>query len=443
MKIKSIRDVKKLTGKKVLLRADFNVPIESNKIKDDYKIVAGLPTIRFLLRHRCKVIIATHLGRPFQKTENRKQKTESYSVKPIAARLSRLLGRKVKFVEDCVGFKVGTAVSKMKNGQILMLENLRFYKGEESNNKKFAKELAMLVDLYVNDAFGVSHRNHASVSAIKKYLPSYAGVLLEQELMNLNKVLKPEKPLILIIGGAKIATKIKLIKKLGKLARRILIGGALANNFFKAHKLEVGKSVVDSQSIKFAKKWKSKNIILPIDVVVCRRKDGSGQARVKNVYMVNPVRKMPFVRVKPQTAANYSNSQFSQRTFSNGVNKNEIILDIGPETIRLYNNFIKKAKTIIWNGPMGMFEQEHFKHGTLAIARVIAACSGGSTFGVAGGGETVEALKMTKMLDYVDWVSTGGGAMLAYLGGERMPGLMKLEVSRRRSIALLRSAPSP
>ena len=399
MKIKSIRQYKKLTGKKVLLRVGFNVPIEKGKIKDDYKIVASLPTIRFLLRHKCKVIIVTHLGRPMGSKKYNKLRNQ-YSVKPIATRLSRMLGRKVKFVDDCVGFKVGTEVSKMENGQILMLGNLRFYKGEEANSKKFAKELAGLADIYVNDAFSASHRNHASVSAIKRFLPSYAGILLEHELVNINKVLRPQKPLILVIGGAKIATKIQLIKKLYKKTHRVLIGGALANNFFAAHKLEVGKSLVDKQSIKFAKKfsarggpafgWKKTKIILPIDVVVCSRKDGSGKVTVKNVY---------------------------------AVNKNEIILDIGPETIRLYNSFIKKANTIIWNGPMGMFEQDHFKHGTLAIARVIAARSGGSTFGAVGGGETVEALKMTKMLDYVDWVSTGGGAMLAYLGGERMPGL--------------------
>ena len=228
MKIKSIRQAKKLTGKRVLVRTGFNVPVRKSEIGsrksdilDDFKIVAGLPTIRFLLRHKCKVIIATHLGRPHKNTKiqkprsqtslvrGRHKNTKIYSVKPIAARLSKLLGRKVKFVDDCVGFEVGTAVSKMKNGEILMLENLRFHKGEEGNNKKFAKELARLADIYVNDAFAVSHRNHASVSAIKKYLPSYAGILLENEIINLNKVLRPEKPLILVIGGAKIATKIK------------------------------------------------------------------------------------------------------------------------------------------------------------------------------------------------------------------------------------------
>jgi len=384
MRIKSIRQAKNLTGKKVLLRVDFNVPIKGGKIKDDYRIVAGLPTIRFLLRYKCKVIIITHLGCPDGRVN------KEYSTKPIAKHLGKLLGKKVKYVDDCIGFKVGTEVSKINNGEVLLLENLRFYKGEETNNRKFAKELASLADIYVNNAFAVSHRSHASVSAIKSYLPSYAGLLLEDEVVNLNKVLHPNKPLIVIIGGAKIATKIALIKKMYKRAFRVLLGGALANNFFVAHKLEVGKSLLDKQSIGFAKKFKNKNVILPIDVVVAKRGDGSGGATVKNVY---------------------------------SVGKNEIILDIGPKTIRLYNSFIKEAKTIIWNGPMGVFEIEYFKHGTLSIARVIAARSSGAAFAVVGGGETVEALKMTKMLDYVDWVSTGGGAMLAYLGGEKMPGL--------------------
>ncbi|MEA3463874.1 MAG: phosphoglycerate kinase [Patescibacteria group bacterium] len=396
MTIKSIRQIriKNLSGRKVFLRVDFNIPIENGKIKDDYKIIACLPTIRFLLRHRCKVIIATHLGRPLSRnTQRATHNIKNFSIKPIAARLSKLLGKKVKFVDDCVGFKVGTEASKLKEGQILMLENLRFNKGEKNNSKKFAKELASLADIYINNAFAASHRNHASVSAIKKYLTSYAGILLEQELIHLNKILKPNKPLILVIGGVKIATKIKLIKKLYKRTSRILIGGALANIFFAAHKLEVGKSIVDKQSIKFAKNFKYKNIILPIDVIVSDKKDGTGKAIVKNVYTVK---------------------------------KNEIILDIGPQTVRLYNSFIKQAKTIIWNGPMGMFEQERFKYGTLSIARSVAARSTGHAFGLVGGGETAEALKMTKMFDYVDWVSTSGGAMLAYLAGDRMPGLTGL-----------------
>ncbi len=408
MTIKSIRKVKKLFGKKVLLRTDFDVSIKNNRIKDEYRIVQQLPTIRFLLRLRCKIIIVTHLGRPLEKGKlsararlrgqaDRKIKNKEYfTAKPIAKRLSQLLGRNVRFVKDGVSFKAGTEISRMKNGEIIMLENLRFENGEQKNSRILARNLAKLADIYVNDAFAVSHRAHASVSAIKNYLPSYAGLLLEKEIVNLHKVLNPKKPLVIVIGGAKITTKIPLIKKLHKKAERILIGGALANNFFVARGFKVGKSLVDKQSIKFAKsflpRWQAggnKNIILPIDVVISNKESG-WRAVVKNV---------------------------------NQVGINDYIFDIGPETVRLYANFIKKAKTIIWNGPMGVFEEEKFKHGTLSIARVIASRSTGSAFGVVGGGETIEALKMTKMIDYVDWVSTGGGAMLAFLGGGKMPGL--------------------
>jgi phosphoglycerate kinase len=212
MRIKSIRQAKNLRGKRVFLRADFNVPIEKGKIKDDYRIIAGLPTIRFLLRYKCRIIIATHLGRPLQNKKNKKY----YSTKPIAVRLGKLLGKKVKFFDDCVGAKVEKEISKMKEGDILFLENLRFYKEEENNDKKFAKNLASLADIYINDAFAVSHRENASIGAIKKYLPAYAGLALEAEIENLSKALKPKKPLAVVIGGAKIETKISLLKKMKK-----------------------------------------------------------------------------------------------------------------------------------------------------------------------------------------------------------------------------------
>ena len=400
MTIKSIRNVKRLFGKKVFLRADFNVPVKNGKIEDDFKITASLPTIRFLLRYKCRVIIGTHLGRPLaqksKKTKKQENKNE-YSIKPVAERLGELLGRKVGFVDDCVGLKVGTAISEMKEGSVLALENLRFHKEETENNKKFAKELVYPADIYVNNAFGASHRAHASVSAIKKYKPAYAGLLLENEILNLKKILRPRKPLVVVVGGAKIKTKLPMLKKIRGTAGKVLIGGALANNFLSALKYEVGKSLVDKKNIKLTKKIYSmykfagiKKFILPVDVVVSKRKDGGGKALVKNI---------------------------------DKVNKSDIILDIGPQTVKLFSKYIKEAKTIAWNGPMGKFEADHFRHGTLSIARVIAARSTGSAFGAVGGGETVEALKMTKMLDYVDWVSTGGGAMLAYLGGEKMPGL--------------------
>lgn len=392
MEIKSIRRVKNLVGKKVFLRVDFNVPIKDEKIADDYKIVATLSTIRFLLRYKCKIIIATHLEPG--KRGKEKGKRGKCSVKLIAKHLEKLLGRKITFMDDCIGLKVARAASKMKAGDILMLENLRFHKEEKENDKNFARQLAGLADIHVNDAFATSHRAHASVSAIKKYIPAYAGLLLENEILNLSKILKPNQPLVAVMGGAKISAKLSLLKKLLQPARYILTGGGLANNFLAASGHEVGQSLIASEEIELAKKIKStragRKIILPTDVVVSDKKDGSGRARVKK---------------------------------TEEVGEKDIILDIGPETMKSYAVIIKKAKTIVWNGPLGMFEAAHFRHGTLVIGRVIAAKSKGEAFGIAGGGETITALKMTKMMDYMDWVSTGGGAMLAFLGGERMPGL--------------------
>lgn len=387
MKIKSIRDFKDLKGKKVLLRTDFNVPIKNGKILDEYKIMKQLPTIHFLLRNKCKIIMFTHFGSPVPGTY-----AKEFSTKVICNKLSKILDRKIIFAEKYDFLAIGSKISKMAEGDILMLENVRFEAGEEKNSKAFAKHLAGLADIYVNDAFAVSHRAHASVSAIKAYIPSYAGLLLENEVKHLDKVMNPKKPLIFVIGGVKLTTKIPLIKNFEKKAYRILVGGALANNFLAAHGLEIGKSIVDEKSIKFAKKFKNKNILLPIDVVVSSDK-GSKKATVKNI---------------------------------NEVGKNDYIFDIGPKTIALYASFIRRAETIIWNGPMGFFELKSFKYGTRSIARLIAARSGGKAFGAVGGGETVEALKETKMLNYVDWVSTGGGAMLSFLGGEKMPGLTGL-----------------
>lgn len=387
MKIKSIRNFKTLKGKKVFLRADFNVPVKDGKVLDEYKLIKQLPTIHYLLRNKCKIIIVTHLGRPVEGSYSKE-----FSTKVICDRLSKILDKKIAFSDKYDFLSIGTQVSKMKEGDILMLENIRFEAQEEKNGKVFAKHLASFADVYVNDAFAVSHRAHASVSAIKSYIPSYAGLLLENEVKHLNKILNPKKPLIVIVGGVKLATKIPLIKKFEKKAFRILLGGALANNFLAAHGFEVGKSIVDDKSIKFAKSFKNKNILLPIDVVVSGDKGEKG-VTVKNV---------------------------------NQVDKNDHIFDIGPKTISLYASFIKRAETIVWNGPMGFFEMKSFKHGTNSIARLVAARSSGKAFGSVGGGETVEALKKTKMFNHIDWISTGGGAMLSFLGGEKMPGLSGL-----------------
>lgn len=387
MKIKSIREFDKIENKKVLVRVDFNVPISGGEILDEYKIVQQIPTIRYLLKRKCRIILMTHLGRPKPGKID-----DNFSTEVLAPKLAQLLKVKVRHLKSFNFFRIGTEVSKLQGGDILLLENLRFNKEEEENSKVFARHLARLADVYVNEAFAVSHRAHASVDAIKKYIPAYAGLLLENEIEHLGKILKPKKPLVVVIGGVKMKTKMPLIKKLHKNAFRVLVGGALANNFFAAHKLEIGRSLCDAKSIKFAKSVKDKNIILPIDVVVSSKKDG-GRTMVKDV---------------------------------NKVDKKDYIFDIGPKTIQLYSSFIKRAETIIWNGPMGFFEMKEFRHGTLSVARVVASRSKGKAFGVAGGGETVEALKLTHMFDYVDWVSTGGGAMLEFLGGNKMPGLKKI-----------------
>jgi phosphoglycerate kinase len=293
----------------------------------------------------------------------------------------------------------------MKPGEVAFLENLRFNKGEQSNDLKWAKNLASLADVYVNNAFAVCHRADASVSAIKKFLPSFAGLLLEQEIVNLNKILRPKKPLVVLIGGAKIETKTTLIKNLFKSASQILVGGALANNFLAASGYEIGTSMTDKESVKVAKNLLRKNrllffnrskIILPVDVITSTNLKKNLQIGAQNVIQIR----------KPGE-----------------IKKGEYICDIGPETIGLFAKYLKKAQTIIWNGPMGLFEIPNFRQGTIIMARLIASRASGKAYGVIGGGETIEALNLSKMAEYMDWVSTGGGAMLSYLGGEKLPGL--------------------
>jgi phosphoglycerate kinase len=389
MKIRTLSHLKNLQGKIVFLRVDYNVAIVDGKIKDDYRLQASLATVNWLQEHGARLIIASHLGDPQGEIK------AEYSLKPVALRLSKLLKKPVKFLKDVKGDRVKRAVAQMKAGEMVMLENLRFESGELSDDLNFAKELASLADIYVNDAFAVSHRQQASVAAIKKYLPAYAGLLIEAEVKALNKVLKPKKPLVVIMGGAKISTKAPLISKLYPIADTILVGGALANNFFKYQGREIGKSLFDKDSVTYVKKYFSKTklktkIILPVDVVVCDKK---GKVRV---------------------------------CAPSGVKKTEAIFDIGPETIGLYAQYINKAQTLVWNGPLGKFEENSFKQGTLSTARLVATRSSGRAYGLIGGGETVAALNLTKMVEYVDWVSTAGGAMLSYLGGEEMPGLEKI-----------------
>jgi phosphoglycerate kinase len=381
--LKSIRSVKNLSGKRVLLRADLNVPIKNGIVLEDFKIIRILPTLRFLLRYKCKVILITHLGEPEPGFDHR------FSVEPIAARMEELLGKKIAVNRHIRGLRAGSMVGNMKEGDILFFENIRFEKGEKENDPQFASELAALAQIFVNDAFAVSHRAHASVAGIRRFLPSYAGLLMEKELVNMKKALNPKRPLVLMVGGAKIKTKISLLNKYKKKAEKILIGGALANTFLAARGFEVGKSLHDKDSLDLAKNLNTDNILLPLDLIVSSKANG-GKTEIKS---------------------------------ASKILKSDYIFDIGPRTIKLYSGYLKSAKTIIWNGPMGMFEIKDFRHGTLALARTVAGVSTGKAFGIVGGGETVEALKITGMQNYIDWISTGGGAMLSYLGGEKMPGL--------------------
>jgi len=386
MKIKSLKKIKNLKGKRVFLRVDFNVPIKDGKIKDDYKIKAGLKTIKFLLEKQATIIIATHLGSPDGKID------QKLSTKPLALRLKKLLKVPVIFVSEYFSPKMEKLIETAKPKDILFLENLRFNADELSDGHQFAKQLAARADIYVNDAFAVSHRPQASVAKIKKYLPAYAGLLLETEVTALNKVLKPSKPLVTVMGGAKISTKAPIIKNLYPQSDHILLGGGLANNFLKFFKYEIGRSLCDEDSLVVIKKtFKNprniNKIILPVDVIV----------ETKNKKVL--AKKI------------------------NEVLTTDTIFDIGPETITLYATYIKKARTLIWNGPMGKFEEAAYKNGTLAIARLIASRANGPAYGLVGGGETVESLKMSGMMEYVDFVSTAGGAMLSYLGNEKMPGL--------------------
>ena len=402
MTIKTVKQIKNLKDQTVFLRVDFNVPIKKGKVLEDFKIRQSLEDIDYLLERGAKLIIATHLGSPKGKI------IKDLSAKPIANLLSRVLKKPIKFLDVSRTKDFPAAqkiVAKMKAGGIVFLENLRFNKGEQSDDLKWAKSLAGLADVYVNNAFAVCHRADASVSAIKKFLPSFAGLLLEQEIVNLNKVLHPKKPLVILIGGAKIETKTTLIKNLFKSASQILVGGALANSFLVAKGYAVGNSLTDKESIKIAKTLLQKNhsllsgrskIILPVDVITSTKLTKDHQIGSNNI-----------IRIR----------------HSNELGPHEYICDIGPETIGLFSKYIKKAQTIVWNGPMGLFETPSFRQGTVIMARLIASRASGRAYGVIGGGETIEALNLSKMAEYMDWVSTGGGAMLAYLGGEKLPGL--------------------
>lgn len=381
-------------GMRVLLRTDYNVPMRGTSVLDSSRITATLPTIEYLLGRGARVIIISHLGRP----EGRAVK--ELSLRPIAEALAASSGRPVKFLDFTPGDpELLREIESMPSASLAMMENLRFNPGEEKNDPAFIKELSRLGDAFVNDAFGAAHRKSASIAGLPKLLPSSAGILLEQEVEMLRKLLeKPEKPFVILAGGAKVSDKIGVIKNLSKSATRVLLGGGVANSLFAAAGYGIGQSLSSPEEISLAKKMlKDKHIMLPVDVVV-------GEKGKEKSARVVAVGKSPHELASGRLA----------------------IMDIGPETVLRYSEEIKKAKTIVWNGPMGYFEEPQFSAGTIALARIFASRSRGPAFGVVGGGETAEALRRTKMEEMVDWVSTGGGAMLEFLEGKKLPGIKAL-----------------
>ena len=377
-----------LNNKRALMRVDFNVPMGEDLEIDKsecWRIEATIPTLKYLIKQKAKIILIAHLGRPGGK------KVEKLSFKPIIEELAKLLKKKILFSEEITGWSVEKKVERMKFGDILMLENIRFKSGEEKNSPKLAEELAKLGDIFINEAFANSHRSHASVVGIPKYLPSVAGFLFEKEIEELNKVLKnPKQPLVAIIGGAKISTKIKVINKFLKIADKTLIGGALANTIYAAQGIFIGDSVIEKEAFCEVKKINLKNpkLFLPSDL---------------GLY--------------------FKDGKVFYREF-NEIKKGEKALDIGPKAIDLFCDVISSAKMVIWNGPLGFYTQKPFDKSSVEIAKAIFKSR---AYSVVGGGDTTAFLREIKMNKAFNHVSTGGGAMLDYLANETFPGIQAIE----------------
>ena len=374
-----------VAGKKVLVRVDFNVPIKEGKIKDDTRITSALPTINYLLDHGAAVILMSHLGRP------KGQPNPEFSLKPVADHLATLISAPVKFAEDCRGEIAKAAAEALKPGEVLVLENTRFYAEEEKNDPQMAADLASLADLYVNDAFGSAHRAHASTYGVAELLPSAAGFLMEKEIKYLgDAIANPQRPFVAILGGAKISDKIGVINNLLKKADKILIGGGMANTFLKALGYEMADSLVENEVLDTAKELLEKSegkLLLPVDMVIGDAFDA--EAKMETL----PVGDVP---------AGWR------------------ILDIGPKTVETFGKEIANAGTIVWNGPMGVFEFPRFATGTFAIARKVAESKAVS---IIGGGDSVSAINQSGLSDKITHISTGGGASLEMLEGIELPGL--------------------
>lgn len=391
MNKKSIKDIE-LKGKRVFCRVDFNVPMQDGKISDDTRIKAALPTISYLTEQGAKVILASHLGRP------KGQVVEELRLAPVAERLSELSGKDVQKAEEAYGETVQSIIENMKNGEILLLENVRFYPGEEKNDQELAKSFAALADVYVNDAFGAAHRAHASTEGIAHHLPAVAGLLMEKELSVLGKALSnPERPFTAIIGGAKVKDKIGVIENLLEKVDHLIIGGGLGYTFIKAQGHEIGNSLLEEDKIELAKsfiesaKEKGVKLHLPIDAVV---------------------------------TAEFSPDADADNVDIDAIPNDKMALDIGPKTSELFADVIKSSKLVIWNGPMGVFEFDKFANGTRTVAQALAEAN--DTYSIVGGGDSAAAAEKFGLAEKMSHISTGGGASLEFMEGKELPGVVAL-----------------
>lgn len=382
---KTIRDVN-VRGKRVLVRCDFNVPLEGGAITDDRRITEAIPTIRALIAEGGRVILASHLGRP-------KGVTPEFSLKPVADRLSELLDQKVPLLADSVGPDVQSACGTLENGKVLLLENVRFHPEEEANDPEFARQLASLAEIYVNDAFGTAHRAHASTEGVAHLIPGYAGFLMEKEIKYLGQALEnPGRPFVAVLGGAKVKDKIAVIDNLLPKVDQLLIGGGMAFTFLKALGLNIGKSLLDESNLGYAEIVlnQTDKIVLPHDIVAC-------------------------TELKPDAATSV--------VTSDAIADNQIGADIGPETAAQFSSLVRNAGTVVWNGPMGVFEMEPFANGTRSLAKAMAESDGVT---IVGGGDSAAAVEKFGYADKVSHVSTGGGASLEFLEGKVLPGIAAL-----------------